>query len=289
MVNKQIKSIGIFSTTYNRRIEEIVLQCCEIILNKGIEVTISSNLKKLKNKKLIKLSSDEDIIKRSDLLLAIGGDGTILSSSRIYGFKGVPILGINLGNLGFLADIDPKNLAETLTDVLEGQYATDERIFLEARSNKGSSNKALNEIVVHSGAVAKLMEYTLEIDNKFVFRQKADGIIICTPTGSTAYSLSGGGPIIHPHVNTILLLPMLPHSLTARPLIVSDNSKIEIKIEGRTKKANVNFDGQESFVINKETNLKINKSKKVLNLVHPISHDFYSASRNKLGWSAETQ
>ncbi len=157
MVNKEIKSIGIFSTTYNRRIEEIALQCCEIIINKKIEVYVTSSLKKLSNKKNIKVSSDQNIIKKSDLLLAIGGDGTILSSGRVYGFKGVPILGINLGNLGFLADIDPKNLAETLTNVLDGQYTKDERIFLEARSTNDRSNIALNEIVVHSGAVAAEM------------------------------------------------------------------------------------------------------------------------------------
>ena len=146
------------------------------------------------------------------MLIAIGGDGTMLNCSRKVWLKGVSILGINLGKVGFLSDIAPNEMTSRLLEVIKGDYVEDKRFFLEASLEGKKGIYALNEIVIHSGAIAQLIEFDLYIDDSFVYRQKADGLIINSPTGSTAYSLSGGGPIVHPGLDAITLLPMFPHS-----------------------------------------------------------------------------
>ena len=144
----------------------------------------------------------------------------------------------------------------------------------------------MNEAVIHSGAVAKLIEFEVFIDNIFVYRQKADGLIINSPTGSTAYALSGGGPIIHPNLKSITLLPMFPHSLNSRPLIIKDDSEILIEVIGKNDKAELSVDSHNSISLKKGDRIKIKKSQQDLTLIHPKEHDFFSACRNKLGWSA---
>ena len=229
-------------------------------------------------------TSREEIIRKADLLIAIGGDGTLLSSARIYGSKELPILGINLGNLGFLTDIAPENLTVSLLDILRGEYFLDDRFFLDAKVNTEEVGQiALNEVVIHSKSIAQLIEYEVFIDDIFVYRQKADGIIVSTPTGSTAYSLSGNGSIIHPSLKGINLLPMFPHSLSARPLIVPDHS--EIRIQLFKKNGSMSLDSHTKLNLQKNDFVTISMAKSKLQLIHPLNHDFYSACRNKLGWS----
>jgi len=221
------------------------------------------------------------------LLIAIGGDGTMLNCSRRYGSKGVPILGINLGNVGFLTDIAPKEITSRLLDVIKGNFIKDKRFFLEASlQNKDGSFIALNEVVIHSGAIAQLIEFDLYIDNSFVYRQKADGLIVNSPSGSTAYSLSGGGPIVHPNLDVITLLPMFPHRLNTSPLVVSGGSKITIKMIEKKNKSVLSMDSHNSLKLRQGDVITISKGKSSLILIHPRGHDFYEACRNKLGWSS---
>ena len=201
------------------------------------------------------------------------------------GQKGIPILGINLGNLGFLADIDPKDITSSLLSVIEGKFEKDERFFLEGGIEGNKSRfLALNEIVVHSGKIAQLIEFSVFIDESFVYRQKADGLIISSPTGSTAYSLSGGGPIVHPEVNAILLISMLPHNLSTRPLLVEAGSEIRIELENQ--KAILSFDSHENLSLKGNSSVSVYKAKSSLTLIHPQGQDFFASCRNKLGWSS---
>lgn len=285
MVNKskqqKISSIALYASKKGKRITQIFDQLVEITENLNLKVfnPTSSALNISKAKQV----SDSYIVNNADLIIAIGGDGTLLSCSRRFGIHGLPILGINLGNLGFLNDIAPKDLTNSLLEILEGKFAVDKRFFLETKINKKKQNDiALNEIVIHSGSIAQLIEYDLYIDNSFVYRQKADGIIVNTSTGSTAYALSGNGPIIHPQVNAICLLPMFPHSLNTRPLIVHEDSSILII---PNKKSYISYDSHILSSLKKGEEILISKTKEVLNLVHPLNHDFYSACRTKLGWS----
>tara|TARA_B100002019_G_scaffold94669_1_gene81547 strand:+ start:928 stop:1788 length:861 start_codon:yes stop_codon:yes gene_type:complete len=282
--NKVFKAIALFSSKLDSRTIKIATQVKEILENIGISVYISDSLESDVFKKK-ELTKDSKILSDADLLVAIGGDGTLLSSARKFGFKGLPILGINLGNLGFLTDIAPENLTTLLLEVLEGKYTTDERFFLTADINGNETNQiALNEIVVHSKSVAQLLEYEISIDGDFVYRQKADGVIVSSPTGSTAYSMSGSGSIIHPSVNCIHLLPMFPHSLSARPLLINDNSKVQLKLYKKSG-ASVSFDSHNKLNLKNKDVVTIAKAKSTLSLIHPLNHNFYTACRTKLGWS----
>jgi len=211
----------------------------------------------------------------------------MLNCSRKYGSRGVPILGINLGNVGFLTDIAPKEITSRLLEVIKGDFISDERFFLGASVEKRKESFiALNEVVIHSGAIAQLIEFDLYIDDSFVYRQKADGLIVNSPSGSTAYSLSGGGPIVHPNLDVITLLPMFPHRLNTSPLVVSDQSKIRIKMIEKKNKAVLSMDSHNSVKLREGDVITICKGKPSLTLIHPEGHDFFEACRNKLGWSS---
>ena len=225
------------------------------------------------------------VLLASILVIAIGGDGTLLSASRSFGSHKIPILGINLGNLGFLTDIPPADLTFALKNIMLGDFVKDKRIFLEAKiSGKKERYKALNEIVLHSGSIAQLIEYELFIDDEFVYRQKADGLIVSTSTGSTAYSLSGNGPIISPEVKAITLLPMFPHSLNARTLITSEDKQIKLKVRDKSK-AYLSMDSHNNLKVTSNEEVYIQKADAELTLIHPTDHSFFSSCRTKLGWS----
>ena len=277
--------ITLYSTKQDRRIISIAKQCHEVLSSKGVKVLLDKNLSKISSSGF-RVASEQRILKHSDLMISIGGDGTMLSCSRKYGLKGIPVLGINLGNLGFLNDIPPEELTSSLTKILEGKFSEDNRFFLEA-SLKGKKTVALNEVVIHSGEIAQLIEYDLFINDSFVYRQKADGLIISTPTGSTAYSLSGGGPIVHPKVKSIMITPMLPLSLSSSSLLVESESKIRVNLVKGSKKARISFDSQGRFLLEANEEIHLSKSFSCLKLLHPKGQDFFEACRNKLGWSKE--
>ena len=243
------KKVAICASQNGKQIKEIAKQCCEVLNSLEIDVYLTKNLVSISedtNSKVV----DENTLKKSDLIIVIGGDGSILGFARQLGSLGIPLLGINLGNLGFLADIAPESITTTLTDVIYGKFLKDKRFFIEASINsQGKKHLALNEIVIHSGAVAQLIEYELFINDDFVYRQRADGLIINTPTGSTAYSLSGGGPIVHPNLDVITLLPMFPHRLNTSPLVVGGGSKITIKMTEKKNKSVLSMDSHSSLTL----------------------------------------
>lgn len=282
--HRKFETIAISSSLNDKRVTFIANQLEEILNNLNIKCLFPKS-SKIGGKSKTKLVSDRTVKNSADLLIAIGGDGTLLSSARNFGYHNIPILGINLGKLGFLTDIAPADLTSSINKVIEGNYEEDKRIFLEAGlEGKKDKLKALNEVVLHSGSIAKLIEYDLFIDDEFVYRQKSDGLIVSTSTGSTAYSLSGNGPIISPEVKAITLLPMFPHSLNSRTLITSQERKINIRLLGKSK-ALVSTDSHETFKVLPNEDITIRKAKKELTLIHPEDHSFFSSCRNKLGWS----
>ena len=285
MVSKiKFRNVAIYSSLNHKNVISIAKQVKEVLKSFDINCLYPSS-SKISNLISEKIQSDKLVANRSDLVIAIGGDGTLLSTARNFGHFNVPVLGINLGNLGFLTDIPPADLTFSLRRILEGKYVEDKRIFLEAKiAGKKRKYKALNEIVLHSGSIAQLIEYDLFIEGEFVYRQKADGIIISTTTGSTAYSLSGNGPIISPEVDAITLLPMFPHSLNARTLITSQDKKIVLKVNGKSK-AYLSMDSHENLKVTSNESVHIQKADAELTLIHPIDHSFFSSCRDKLGWS----
>ena len=237
-----------------------------------------------KNKNFTVLEHEE-YVKKVDIVIVFGGDGTLLNAARKYLNYEIPILGINMGNVGFLTDISTENFEKTIKEVLEGSHKIEERNLVSAKfGNK--QLYGLNEVVIHSGAYAQLMRYRLNVNDKVVYEQRSDGLIIATPTGSTAYALSAGGPIIHPSLDVWTILPMLPQSLSSRPFVISSNEKVEMDLfDGPNDNAKICVDGQDDIDIPYGEKILISKMEKTLKLVHPKDNDFFEACREKLGWS----
>ena len=263
------------------------------VVNSIIDI-LSKNTKNLFSEEGSNLSSShivehkDDVFKNSvDLLIVCGGDGTLLAAARKFVNEDFPILGINLGTLGFLTEINVDDFELAIKDIFNGDYVIEERSLVEAHF---SNNEVfgLNEILIHSGSYAQLMRYRLLIDNKTVYEQRSDGLIIATPTGSSAYALSAGGSIIHPELDLWNIIPMMSQSLSSRPLIVSNNKSLEIQlIQGPLENAMVCVDGQKDIPIQYEDSITFRKKDSVLKIIHPINNDFYNACREKLGWSLD--
>tara|TARA_B100001057_G_scaffold394219_1_gene403349 strand:+ start:1611 stop:2483 length:873 start_codon:yes stop_codon:yes gene_type:complete len=278
------KNVAIYSSLKDTKVISIAKQVIEVLESLGINCMFPES-SAISGKIHNKIDKDRTILNKSDLIIAIGGDGTLLSSSRNFGMYGIPILGINLGKLGFLTDIAPSNITSDLNKIINGEFLEDKRIFLEATIGRNNENyKALNEIVLHSGSIAQLIEYDLFINEEFVYRQKADGLIVSTPTGSTAYSLSGNGPIVSPDVKAFTLLPMFPHSLNARTFMIDQDKEIRLSVQKKSK-AFLSMDSHLNLKVTSKEDVYIRKAQNELTLIHPKDHSFLSSCRDKLGWS----
>lgn len=227
-----------------------------------------------------------------DLVIVVGGDGSLLGAARAMARTGVPVLGVNRGRLGFLTDISPSNMEEKVAEVLAGHYTSERRFLLDAEVMRqgepiGSAD-GLNDVVLHPGKSARMIEFDLYIEGQFVYNQRSDGLIVATPTGSTAYALSGGGPIMHPKLDALVLVPMFPHTLSSRPIVVDGNSEIKIIItETNETYPHVSCDGQTHLVTKPGDVIYIRKKPHKLKLIHPLGHDFYQICRSKLGWNSQ--
>ena len=227
----------------------------------------------------------KEFVKKVNIVVVFGGDGTLLNAARKYLNYDIPILGINMGNVGFLTDISTDNFEKTIKEVLDGNCKIEERNLVSAKFGNNHLY-GLNEVVIHSGAYAQLMRYRLNVNDKVVYEQRSDGLIIATPTGSTAYALSAGGPIIHPSLDVWTILPMLPQSLSSRPFVISTDEKVEMDLfDGPNENAKICVDGQDDIDIPYGEKILISKMEKTLKLVHPNDNDFFEACREKLGWS----
>ncbi|MGR5064241.1 NAD(+) kinase [Photobacterium sp. DNB22_13_2] len=228
---------------------------------------------------------------KANLAVVVGGDGNMLGAARVLSRFDIAVIGVNRGSLGFLTDLDPDNFEDELDQVLNGEYVVEKRFLLEAEVHRHglikSRNAALNEAVLHPDKIAHMIEFEVYIDDTFAFSQRSDGLIISTPTGSTAYSLSGGGPILSSELNAISLVPMFPHTLSCRPLVVDGNSRIKLMVSptnGSTLE--VSCDGQVSLPVSPGDEIHIYQSPETLKLIHPKNYSYYEVLRGKLGWSS---
>ena len=222
-----------------------------------------------------------------DLIIVFGGDGTLLGAARKFINSDIPILGINMGTVGFLTDVNIENFESVIGDIFRGDYVLEERSLVKAKF-ADQEVFGLNEVLIHSGSYAQLMRYRLLIDGKTVYEQRSDGLIVATPTGSTAYALSAGGSIIHPELNIWNIIPMMSQSLSSRPLIVSNKKSMEIQlIEGPLDHAMICVDGQKDIPIKYNNSISISRKNSSLKIIHPSNNDFYEACREKLGWSLD--
>jgi NAD+ kinase len=287
---KQFKQAGIFGRTRTPGVVKTIERLIDLLDEKHIHVTIEQetasalapNNKKQMNKK--------DIGKACDFVIVVGGDGSLLGAANCIVDDNTPIVGVNCGSLGFLTDINPAELDTQMNAVLAGDYTIEERFLLTATINKSSGcfkSHALNEVALLSEKSPHLVEFAIYIDGEFLCNQRADGAIIATPTGSTAYALSGGGPILHPTLDAITIVPMFPHTLSMRPIVVRGDSEITLKInQTNIVPLLVSCDGHDHMSLDNGDTVLIAKKKQTLQLIHPPKHGFYEALRSKLQWGS---
>ncbi len=237
----------------------------------------------------VTLSNLMNIGKEADLAIVIGGDGYMLGAARVLSCYNIAVIGVNRGNLGFLTDLPPIELIPPLEAILRGESKEEQRFLIEAEVYRHgklkSANSAVNEAVVHAGKVASMIEFEVFIDDIFMFSQRSDGLIISTPTGSTAYSMSAGGPILTPNLNALSLVPMFPHTLTSRPIVVDGNSVIKLKLANEnSENLQVSCDGHVILAVMPGDEIIIRKNENTLRLVHPLDHNYFKVLRTKLSW-----
>lgn len=284
------KKIGLVGRRQQDGLDTVLLELIALLAQRGHEVTLEDRLGELVPGAQVHLGSRDEIGQNCDLVIVAGGDGSLLSAARTLAKYETPVLGVNRGRLGFLTDITPDQIADQIPRVLDGDFVTESRFLLDAHVEREgeviAKADALNDVVVNSGTSAQMIEIELTIDQTFVYRQRADGLIVSTPTGSTAYSLSGGGPIMHPALDAIVLVPMFPHALSSRPIVVDGSSEIRVDILQRNRiHPPVTCDGQVNMTARPGDTVVIRKKPHRLTLLHPVGHSFYASCRDKLRWS----
>ncbi|MCK3658793.1 NAD(+) kinase [Pasteurellaceae bacterium Pebbles2] len=283
------KTIGVVGRPRN----DITLQMHKNIfawlLERGYQVLVEEEVGQALHLPAEHIASLEQIGQQAQLAIVIGGDGNMLGRARILAKYDIVLIGINRGNLGFLTDIDPKNAYTQLQACLNGEFFVEERFLLDVNiENEGkiiSAGNAINEVVIHPAKVAHMIDFHVYINDKFAFSQRSDGLIIATPTGSTAYSLSAGGPILTPQLNAITLVSMFPHTLSSRPLVIDGNSKISMRFADYTvPQLEANCDSQLPLSFSSDDIITVQKSPHKLRLLHLHNYNYYNVLSSKLGW-----
>lgn len=281
------KTIGIISRPRRSNLAEIVPQLLEWLEKRGIATIIDMETANALSRGASGKTRHQ-VVEQAELLLVLGGDGTMLAAAREAAPRGIPILPINMGSLGFLTSFTAEELYPALEDTLAGRAAMEERVLLMVeRTHNGNvltQQCVLNDTVVHKGTLARMIEVELHIDGGFVCRYRADGLIVATPTGSTAYSMSAGGPIVHPLVQSILITPICPHTLNDRPVVVPDSSMIELRLSETADSVFLTLDGQTGVPMQLGDRVRITRSPGRLKLIHPVNKTYFEILRNKLKW-----
>jgi NAD+ kinase len=230
----------------------------------------------------------EKLASEVDLMLVLGGDGTMIATSRLMGAAEVPVLGVNYGGLGYLAEFRIEELYAALESILAGNYRLDKRVMLDVELLRGSTqvthNRVLNDVVINKSALARIIEIEARLNQQFVNSFRADGLIISTPTGSTAYNLSAGGPVIFPSMNAVVITPICPFTLSNRPIVVPDDAVIELRLKTALEDVSLTLDGQVGFPLKAEDRVLIRKSSTTFNLVQPANRNYFDVLRDKLRW-----
>jgi NAD+ kinase len=252
---------------------------------KDIDIWLEENTAQYSGLTGFKTARLEDICNKVDLVVVMGGDGTMLTVARELKDSNIPLVGINRGRFGFLTDLRAEEMLQAIDKILSGEYQIESRMMLAASVSRGGEtihqNYALNDVVLKSGL--RLIELEVHVDGKFVHRQRADGLIVSTPTGTTAYSLSAGGPILHPNLEAIALVPISPHTLSNRPIAVNNDSKIEITLV-HVDDAQISFDGQFQLELEVGDKVLVTRAEETIALLHPQDYCYYEMLRNKLKW-----
>lgn len=290
----EFKTVGLIGRIGGDNISQVIERLINYLRKQSIEVLVEEDTASILSHNEVNAASRERMAEQCELIIVVGGDGSMLAAARAFAGSAVKLLGINRGRLGFLTDISPDDVEYRVAEVLEGNYVTEQRTLLYSTLVRNEqimmSGLALNDVVVHPGEFVRMIEFELYIEGEFVYRQRSDGLIISTPTGSTAYALSGGGPILHPKSDAMVLVPLNPHTLTSRPIVVDGSANIRVIISHDNMfNPHVSNDGQTHVETEPGDQLNVCLSKKKLALLHPKGYNFYETCRTKLGWSNQAE
>ena len=283
------RTVGLIAKRGDARVGETLGRLIAMLRARGLEVLLDAHSRGAYSDSDTTEVARDALGDRCDLVVVVAGDGTFLSAARSLVDQDVPLLGVNLGRLGFLADIMPDEMSDRLNEILDGDFVEERRFLLEVAVERGAeriySGSALNEAVTHKSSMARLVEFEVHIDGHLVNSQRSDGLIVATPTGSTAYALSGGGPILHPSLDAIVLVPICPHTLTSRPVVVGGGSVVEVVLgDGAETAVQLSCDGRAKVELVAGDRISIRKHRPDLRLIHPADHEYYATLRAKLHW-----
>ena len=287
----EFKRIGLVGRPGHSGVVTSMSRLIAYLRSKDLSIMMDDATSELMGNTTVEVGSRIQLSASCDLVVVVGGDGSMLNVAKQVASEGVPVIGINRGNLGFLTDILPDEIETQLDEVLAGKFTVENRFLLDAVLNGAEENKALgsalNDVVLHPGKAAQMIEFELFVNGKFVYSQESDGLIVATPTGSTAYSLSAGGPIMHPDLNAVVLVPMYPHSLNSRPIVIDGDCEIKLVVAAKESlQPQVSCDGDVCYTASAGDEIIVTKKSVPLKLIHPNNHSFYQTCRSKLGWGS---
>lgn len=282
------RTIALIGKYKSPEIAESLMALAGFLDSREIDVLVEEGTASLVGGNGFPVATYDTIGEQADLAIVLGGDGSMLAAARRLAESDVPLVGVNQGRLGFMTDLARDDMLDGVADLLEGKFKSEQRFLLDATVRRGEAvvfqTQALNDVVVNKGDLGRMIEFAVSIDGEFIYNQRSDGIIIATPTGSTAYALSANGPILHPAVPGIALVPLCPHALSNRPITISDDCRIEIVLHA-PHRARVHADGQEKFELEAGDHVDVARSIRSIRFLHPLGYSYFAMLREKLHWS----
>ncbi|MCG8416096.1 MAG: NAD(+) kinase [Pseudomonadales bacterium] len=287
----QFSTIAIVGRPDHEGVVETIGKLLQFLDSRSLDVVIDDVTAELIGESSVPVFPRTEISGHCDLVIVVGGDGSMLSMAKFIVSEEIPVIGVNRGRLGFLTDVLPNELEEQIAQVLDGDYTVEKRFLLDVQLRRDDEiravGSALNDVVLHPGQAAQMIEFELFVDERFVYSQESDGLIVATPTGSTAYALSAGGPIMHPDLNAVVLVPMYPHSLSSRPIVIDGDSEIRLIVSAKESlQPQLSCDGEVKHSVSAGDELLVKKTPTPLKLIHPPNYSYYQACRSKLGWGS---
>lgn len=281
------QTVGVIGKHRSPQIAPVLNALCRHLAELGRTVIAEAASQEL-IREPVQFAGRREMAQRCELVVVVGGDGTLLSAARNFAPAGIPLLGVNQGRLGFMVDVRPEDMRESLAAIFGGDFLREERLLLSARIDRdGESDTALavNDVVIRNQAAIRMLEFETWLDGEFISQHRADGFIVSSPTGSTAYALSGGGPVLHPSLEALSLVPICPHTLSDRPIVVGAHQTVRIVLRGaENARAMVTCDGQNSETVQPGDTIEISRAAWRLSLIHPKNYSYFNILRNKLHW-----
>jgi NAD+ kinase len=290
-MKQPFKRVGLIGKSDDRNVRVTLRALIDLLERRKAKIVLDTGIADMFAESPYTIVDRASLARRCDLAIVVGGDGTLLNAARSLAEPAVAVLGVNLGRLGFLVDVSPEDMAVQLEQIFGGNFTEEQRTLLHATVTRNDEpvddSAALNDVIIHKKDIARMIELDTWIDGHFLNSNRSDGLIVATPTGSTAYALSGGGPVLHPALKALTLVPICPHTLSNRPIVINDDAIIEIVIHPGALQAQISFDGQVNMTLDPGDRITVCKHEHSLRLIHPPGYEYFDILRKKLRWSEQ--